>query len=66
MNEQHPVSATAVDDAEWMGDGIPSPDLAELMAAYVASYPDMQSPLPDDAKGAADWINEGRDSYGCR
>ncbi|WP_067069372.1 hypothetical protein [Roseateles chitosanitabidus] len=67
MNAQHPAFAAAGDDdAEWVGDGLPAPDLAERMAAYVASYPDMQHPLPDDAKSAAEWINEGRELYGCR
>lgn len=66
MNAPHPVDHIAVDDAEWIGDGVPAPDLAERMAAYVATYPDMQQPLPDDGQSAADWINEGRDRYGCR
>jgi hypothetical protein len=67
VNAQHPVIESVVDDdTEWIGDGVPAPDLAERIAAYAAAYPDMQQPLPEDAKSAADWINEGRETYGRR
>ena len=56
----------SVDDFEWMGNGLPPPDLAERMAAYVAAHPDMQRPLPPGEKSSADWIREGRRSHGRR
>ncbi|MET0210558.1 MAG: hypothetical protein ABW220_16040 [Burkholderiaceae bacterium] len=54
------------DDAEWIGDGRPAPDLMALKAAYAARYLDRQRPPPRGGKSNVELIREGRNRHDRR